>query len=45
MRIGRVIGRVLRREFNRGMRCDRYHEMELYRAKLRAFAKKRQQDL
>ena len=44
-RIGRVIGRVLRREFNRGLRCDKYHEMELYRAKLRAFAKKRQQDL
>ena len=44
-RIGRVIGRVLRREFNRGLRCDNYHEMELYRAKLRAFAKKRQQDL
>ena len=44
-RIGRVIGRVLRGEFNRGLRCDKYHEMELYRAKLRAFAKKRRQHL
>ena len=44
-RILRVIGRVRRREFNRGLRCDKYHEMELYRAKLRAFAKKRQQVL
>ena len=44
-RIGRMIGRALRGEFNRGLRCDKYHEMEIYRAKLRAFAKKRQQDL
>ena len=44
-RIGRVIGRALRGEFNRGLRVDRYHHMDLYRAKLRAFAKKRQQRL
>ena len=44
-RIMRVIGRVIRREFNRGLRCDKYHDMELYRAKLCAFAKKRQQVL
>ena len=44
-RIVRVIGRVLRGEFNRGLRVDKYHNMDLYRAKLRAFAKKRQQQL
>ena len=44
-RIGRVIGRAFRGEFNRGLRVDRYHNMDLYRAKLRAFAKKRQQRL
>lgn len=44
-RIGRVIGRVFRGEFNRGLRVNRYHNMDLYRAKLRAFAKKRQQRL
>ena len=42
-RIGRVIGRVMHGEFNRGLRVDKYHNMNLYRAKLRAFAKKRQQ--
>lgn len=44
-RIGRVIGRAIRGEFNRGLRVDRYHNIDLYRAKLRAFAKKRQQRL
>ena len=44
-RIGRMIGRVLRGEFNRGLRVDKYHNIDLYRAKLRAFAKKRQQQL
>lgn len=44
-RIGRQIGRTLRREFTRGLRVDKYHNMDLYRAKLRAFAKRRQQEL
>ena len=44
-RIVRAICRVLRGEFNRGLRVDKYHNMDLYRAKLRAFAKKRQQQL
>lgn len=44
-RIGRVIGRALRGEFTRGPRVDKYHNIDLYRAKLRAFAKKRQQRL
>ena len=43
VRIGRAIGRRLRGEFTRGSRVDRYHKMDLYRAKLRAFAKRRQQ--
>lgn len=44
-RIGRMFGRLLRGEFNRGLRIDKYHNMDLYRAKLRAFAKKRRQQL
>ncbi len=44
-RIARAIGRSLRGEFTRGPRVDRYHNMDLYRAKLRAFARKRQQRL
>ena len=44
-RIVRMIVRMLRGEFNRGLRVDRYHSMDLYRLKLRAFARKRQQKL
>ena len=44
-RIGRAVARRLRGEFTRGLRVDRYHNMDLYRAKLRAFARKRQQRL
>ncbi len=44
-RIARAIGRRLRGEFTRGLRVDKYHNMDLYRGKLRAFAKKRQQRL
>ena len=44
-RIGRLIGRTIRGEFTRGPRIDKYHNMDLYRAKLRAFAIKRQQRL
>ena len=44
-RIVRGIRRVFRGEFNRGPRVDKYHNMDLYRAKLRAFAKKRQQQV
>ena len=45
VRIGRMLGKTLRGEFTRGPRVDKYHNMDLYRAKLRAFAKKRQQRL
>ncbi len=45
VRMGRAIARRLRGEFTRGPRVDRYHNMDLYRAKLRAFARKRQQRL
>ena len=44
-RIGRVIGRSVRGEFTRGPRVDKYHNIDLYRTKLRAFAKRRQQRL
>lgn len=42
-RLWRLILRILRGEFMRGLRLDKYHEMRLYRAKLRSFATRRQQ--
>ena len=44
-RILRLLGRMMRREFTRGVRYDKYHKIDLYRAKLRVFAIKRQQQL
>ncbi len=43
MRLSRFVFRLFRGEFTRGPRLDKYHNMDLYRAKLRAFAKMRQQ--
>ena len=44
-RIWRLLLRTLRGEFTRGLRIDKYHNIGLYRAKLRAFAIRRQQQL
>ena len=42
-RILRLALRVLHGNFTRGLRIDKYHSIDLYRAKLRAYAIKRQQ--
>ncbi len=44
-RVARQVMRTLNGEFTRGVRIDNYHDISLYRAKLRAFAKKRQRYL
>lgn len=41
-RLWRLLQRMLRGQFTRGVRIDKYHEMRLYRAKLRSFAIRRQ---
>ena len=44
-RIWRQVRRLANGEFTRGVRIDRYHDISLYRTKLRAFAKTRQEYL
>ena len=42
-RIWRLVLRTVRGEFTMGLRIDKYHSIGLYRCKLRAYAKRRQQ--
>ena len=44
-RLWRLVLRMLRGQFTRGWRIDKYHDIGLYRAKLRAYAIRRQQQL